>query len=316
MMRATWITILTERLDFSHLKQQVNLTHYAAAMGYEIDRKRTTRSSVAMRLGSADKVIISKRGGDWVYCSVFDNRDRGSIFDFIRHRTGKSLPEIGKELQGWMDGHTALPEAGRYMRHMIERKPDPARISRIFRNCQIARDHAYLKTRGIDGAVLTSSRFYERIFQDRFGHAVFPHYKKGYMCALELKGDDTGLFVRGSEKTFWRSNLYAGDNTLVIAEAAIDAISYHILFGLTDAFYMASCGGLSPLQSAILPQMLKRIKQLESIIIATDNNTGGDKLAGQLESVISNAGYKNFIKRHSPDKRGQDWNNVLNEMEV
>lgn len=57
---------MTQQLEFSRFKSEINLTQYAAHLGYEIDRKKSTRSSIAMRNG-ADKIIISRRGPLWVY---------------------------------------------------------------------------------------------------------------------------------------------------------------------------------------------------------------------------------------------------------
>ncbi len=52
---------MTHRYDFSRFKSDINLTQYAAHLGYEVDKKKSTRSSIAMRNGG-DKIIISKRG--------------------------------------------------------------------------------------------------------------------------------------------------------------------------------------------------------------------------------------------------------------
>ena len=46
------------QLDYSKFKTEINLTQYAAHLGYEVDRKKSTRSSIAMRKDS-DKVIYT-----------------------------------------------------------------------------------------------------------------------------------------------------------------------------------------------------------------------------------------------------------------
>jgi len=89
---------MTQQLDFSRFKSEINLTQYAAHLGYEIDKKKSTRSSVAMRSG-ADKIIISRRSGIWVYFSVSDDHDNGTIIDFAQNRTHKAIAEIGRELK-------------------------------------------------------------------------------------------------------------------------------------------------------------------------------------------------------------------------
>lgn len=299
------------KIEFSRFKYEMNLTDYAARLGYKIDRKKSTQNSIAMRLGIADKIIISKRNGAWVYFSVYDNKDSGTIVDFIRNRTDKSLFEIGTELQTWLDGHISFTPASSYNFTPQERKPEPARIKRLFTYCSQATNHTYLKGRSITEEILRSPRFEGRVFQDRHKNAVFPHFKNGSVCGLELKGKNTDLFVRGSEKTLWRSNVKKDDNSLIISEAPIDAMSYHILHGLTSAFYIATCGGFSSKQSALLQEIFNKLPQIKDTLIITDHNEGGDRLAHRLKLVIEETDFKGRLSRHSPDLHGQDWNDVL-----
>ncbi|MDN5215560.1 toprim domain-containing protein [Fulvivirgaceae bacterium BMA12] len=305
---------MIDRPDFSRIKQEINLTQYAACLGYKIDRKKSTRSSIVMRQDNADKIIISKRRGIWVYFSVYDDQDNGTVIDFAKNRTGKSLSEVGEALHLWFGDHTGLPEPESYIRHIEEQKPDPERINRLFGFCRRATNHAYLESRGITEAVLRSPRFEGRVFQDHFNNAVFPHFREGHICGLELRNEGTGLFVRGSEKTLWRSNIRTGDNHLIIAETPIDAISYHILFSLSRAFYIATGGGFSTRQGSIINKLLCQCPQFQQITLITDNDQGGNLLARRLNTLINDTAYGGEITRHSPAICGQDWNDVLREI--
>jgi hypothetical protein len=75
-----------EELDL--FKSRINLTEYASAQGYVLDRKHSSRNSVAMRGPSGDKVIIARdaRDGNWIYFSVTDEEDNGTIIDFVTRR--------------------------------------------------------------------------------------------------------------------------------------------------------------------------------------------------------------------------------------
>ena len=150
---------MTIKIDFASFKQEINLTQYAAYLGYEIDRKKSTLNSIAMRRGHEDKIIISKRKGSWIYFSVYDDRDNGTIIDFVKNRTNKSLFEIGKELHIWIGGNVALPETAKYVHHVEEKKPDPLRIQRLYNYCSPAFNHEYLNSRGIIAEALKSPRF-------------------------------------------------------------------------------------------------------------------------------------------------------------
>nr|WKN34377.1 toprim domain-containing protein [Tunicatimonas sp. TK19036] len=298
-------------LDFARFKQDINLTQYAAFMGYEIDKKKSTRRSVAMWKDNADKIIISKKNGIWVYFSVFDDADKGSILDFAHHRTGKSLYDIGLELQSWLDGYVPVCDMKPYIREIDEHAPDPKRIERLFNACAPATGHAYLESRGIAEEVLRSPRFEDCIFQDAHKNAVFPHFKDGKVSALELKSERISVFVRGSEKTLWCSNIQPHDDTMIIAEAAIDALSYYRLYELKNAFYIATSGGFSPLQAENVASMLTSVSTLRNVVTITDHNDGGDKLAERLKTVITETGFNGILTRHSPEVTGADWNDVL-----
>ena len=149
---------MTHKFNFSRFKSETNLTQYAAHLGYEIDKKKSTRSSISMRNG-ADKVIISRRGNVWIYFSPVDDNDNGTIINFVQNRTHKSLAEVGRELQGWIGGSVSLPEPKSYAANVEEQEYDPERVAKIFRKCRAVTNYAYLEGRGLVRGVLSSPRF-------------------------------------------------------------------------------------------------------------------------------------------------------------
>ncbi|PJB71324.1 MAG: hypothetical protein CO093_05530 [Alphaproteobacteria bacterium CG_4_9_14_3_um_filter_47_13] len=301
---------MKHQLEFARFKSEINLTQYAAHLGYEIDRKKSTRSSIAMRNGT-DKIIISRRGQLWVYFSVSNDNDNGTIIDFAEKRTNKSLKEIGFDLQSWISGGVVLPEPKNYVAEVEEQVYDPARVANVFKRCRPVTNHAYLEGRGLTGGLLSSLRFAGRIFADRYQNVAFPHYHGKGICGLELKDADKALFVRGSEKTLWRSNMRAGDDTLILSEAVIDALSHAALFPNETALYAATGGGMSPEQAEIIKQAAQGIKSLKYIALITDNDLGGDRLTDKILKAIEDSGFSGKVTRHSPELRGDDWNDVL-----
>ncbi len=297
------------QLDYSKFKTDINLTQYAAHLGYEIDRKKSTRSSIAMRKDS-DKVIISRRGNIWVYFSVIDDNDNGTIIDFAEKRTHKSIGEIGRDLQSWIGGGVSLPNVKSYVREVAPQEYDPASIKGIFKSLMHPHKHKYLASRGLTDIILSNDRFVGRIYTDRYQNAVFPHYKDGQVCGLELKNQSKTLFVRGSEKTLWRSHVFKGDNTLIIGEAVIDALSYYGLFKRENAVYAATGGGLSPEQSELIAAFIRDFITLEHIIIIPDHDQGGKKFEERIRGAVEEAGFVGSLERHMPDLQGQDWNDV------
>ena len=300
------------QLDYSKFKTEINLTQYAAHLGYEVDRKKSTRSSIAMRKDS-DKVIISKRGNLWVYFSVTDDNDNGTIIDFAEKRTHKSIGEIGRDLQNWIGGSVSLPNAKNYVREVASQDYDPARIEGIFKSLKPVDKHRYLASRGLTDNLLIDRRFTGRIFADRYQNAVFPHFKGGQVCGLELKNHDKALFVRGSEKTLWRSYVFKDDNTLILAEAVIDALSYHALYRREKAVYAATGGGLSLEQGEIITAFIRDFDTLEYIIIIPDHDQGGDKFEKRILEAVEASGFEGLCETHRPCLVGQDWNDVYRD---
>lgn len=70
--------------ELEQFKIGINLAEYAAAQGYQIDRRESSRNSAVMRRESDnDKIIIATdTDGHGVYFSVRDEQDNGSIVDF------------------------------------------------------------------------------------------------------------------------------------------------------------------------------------------------------------------------------------------
>jgi len=286
------------------------LVHYAKTQGFVEDKKRSTKRSVALKKDQHDKIIVTQKNGIWMYFSVYDDQDKGTIIDFIKNRYHVSLVQIGKELSHYL-GTVAHHSSQSAYQTTSESPFNPQRIQRLFNSYSIATDHPYLSGRGIASTLLQSNRFYAKVYQDRYGNAVFPHFKGTAPCGLELKGKDMSIMVRGSEKTLWRSNLKKADRQLIIAEAPIDAMSYQALFSLQNAFYVASSGGISTSQLQIITQILTDYPRLQEVIIITDHDTAGNRLANKITDQVKGSSFGGKLKHHQPEQKGWDWNEVL-----
>ncbi len=71
------------------VQSDIHFLHYAAdRYGYQRDRRESSVSSHLLRhQASGDKIIVRKdRDGHWTYFSVRDDRDHGTIIDFVQRR--------------------------------------------------------------------------------------------------------------------------------------------------------------------------------------------------------------------------------------
>jgi hypothetical protein len=94
--------IVDELEDF---KTNINLTEYAAGQGYVLDKKASSKNSAVLRKPDGDKIIIARRQNQhWIYFSVRDDSDNGSIIDFVQKRKGLKLGRVRQELRRWVGG--------------------------------------------------------------------------------------------------------------------------------------------------------------------------------------------------------------------
>jgi hypothetical protein len=95
----------TRRDELDEFKRQINLTQYAATLGYCLDRRASSRNSAVMVHPAGDKLIVTKgEDGHWIFFSVRDDADHGSIIDFVQRREGGTLGDVRKTLRQWSGG--------------------------------------------------------------------------------------------------------------------------------------------------------------------------------------------------------------------
>ena len=82
--------------ELEDFKSKIDLREYAAGQGYTLDRRESWSGSAVMRNGG-DKVVIKvNSNGHHIYFSVRDERDNGTIVDFVQFRKRLSLGEVRK----------------------------------------------------------------------------------------------------------------------------------------------------------------------------------------------------------------------------
>jgi hypothetical protein len=95
--------------ELEGFKIRINLTEYAAGQGYVLDRKASSRKSVAMAEPSGDKIVITRfHDQHWVYFSVRQEHS-GTIIDLVQHTRGCNLGRVRQELRSWSGGGRPYP---------------------------------------------------------------------------------------------------------------------------------------------------------------------------------------------------------------
>jgi hypothetical protein len=301
----------THDSELEVFKTTIDLRAYAAALGYALDRRDSWRGSSVMRHeGMGDKLIVKRdRDQHYVYFSVRDDGDNGSIIDFAMRRKGLNLGQVRKELRPWIGRAAAtlpvFPALPVTAKNRIE-------VDAAFRRMAEAPRHPYLEIeRGLPGNLLANARFAGRVRMDGRGNAVFPHFDLEGLCGYEIKNRSFTGFASGGEKGLWLSHREPGDNRLVLAESAIDALSHASLFPAVGTRYASIGGEMNPRQPELIRAAAARLPLNGKIIAAMDNDACGARLIEMTQSAVRLSGRQDLkVSAHCPSE-GKDWNEVL-----
>ena len=286
--------------ELEHFKT-LNLGELAASYGYALDRRESSRSSLVMRHADGDKIIIATgEDGHAVFFSVH-SKASGSVIDFVMHRQGVNLGYARKILRAYTPSFPTVP-----VLHIPKPRPIPHDRAALavqwhrFAPCR----PAYLESRGLTAATIAA--FADRLRTDGRGNTVFRHDDLEGLSGWEVKNRGFTGFAAGGRKALFacRAGMQGDGNPprLVVAESAIDAMSYH-QHDPAPALVLSFGGELSPEQGELLRHVLTKYPTAE-IVTATDNDAQGEAYAALIEAARPDA-----VRARPPT--GKDWNDAI-----
>jgi len=302
--------------ELEAFKRDIDVRQFAASLGYEIDPRESWRGSTVMRCG-ADKIVVKRNhNGHYVFFSVRDDRDNGTIIDFLQRRQKLSLGAVRQALRPWI-GKPALP----LFPKLKSSSQDRLRVESEYRRMDQVLRHSYLEhERCLPAVVLSSRRFAGRVRRDRRGNAVFPHFDREGLCGYEIKNTGFTGFAAGGAKGLWFSHTAPVDQRLVLAESAIDALSYATLFpDAADQTRYASLGGKpNSQQPGLVQATIARLPKGSEVVAAFDADGAGRELVGVVRlavaAVATETGRRDLIFQvQLPAQEGEDWNRILQQ---
>ena len=311
----------TELEDF---KRKIDLRDYAAGQGFEEDRRASSINSTGMKHPDGSKIIVGMGHDDhWIYFSVHDPSDSGSIIDFVQNRQNLNLGQVRRELRPWEDGRVSIPTP--LPNRPTRLKPVVLDLHAVRASYALAQSvyasggtHDYLNgQRALTRALLASERFKDRVAIDGRGNALFPHFgQEKNLVGFEIKNENFTGYSPGGQKGLWISAGYEHDRRLVIAETAIDALSYAALFDDGHTRYASIAGQMNPHQPGLLHRAIRAMPKGSEIVLGVDHDEGGTMLGEYIEPVFTNlkdnGGRDDLTFRiHQPEGEGQDWNDQL-----
>jgi hypothetical protein len=301
--------------ELEAFKRQIDLRQLAFSLGYEIDRRESWRGSTVLRRG-ADKIVVKRNpNGHYVFFSLRDDHDNGTIIDFLQRRQNPNLGSVRQTLRPWIGRPASVPQ----FPELEPASRDRLRVEGQYRRMANAQRYPYLEhQRCLPPAVLLSPRFRGRMRIDSRGNTVFPHFDAAGLCGYEVKNRGFTGFAAGGQKGLWFSHCQPDDRRLVLAESAIDALSYAALFpDAEDRTRYASLGGRpSSRQMELLQATIARLPAGSEIVAAFDADVPGRWLLEALRLVVADVAAKRgktnvMIQANLPAQEGEDWNQVL-----
>jgi hypothetical protein len=297
--------------ELERFKSEISLVSFAAAKGYRLDRRESSRSCVVMRdPATDDKIVISRddRDGHWIYFSVRDSRDHGTIIDFVQRRDGGTLGDVRRALAPWVGVHASPPRPDFERPPLGPRAVERPLAAQAFEHAHTVANSAYLNARGIAPATLSSDRFLGTFREDARGNVLFPHRDADGFAGFESKNRGWTSYSTGGVRALWHSNAFADDTRLVLVESAIDALSFHQIHGAPRARYASTAGTLSRHQREVLAEVLRALPPGMTVVLAFDKDLAGDRLAEEVRGLSDSA-----FERSVP-ATGKDWNEFLQRL--
>lgn len=88
--------------ELEKFKIEINLAELASSYGYELDRRESSRTSFVMRHQDGDKIVIATdKDGHGIFFSVRDEKQHGSIIDFVKWKEEANLGQARQILRRW-----------------------------------------------------------------------------------------------------------------------------------------------------------------------------------------------------------------------
>src|SRR5947209_10040751 len=280
-----------------------------------MDRRESWQGSTVLRRG-ADKIVVKRNGnGHYVFFSVRDDDDHGTLIDFLQRRQNLSLGAVRQILRPWIDRPAASPQ----FPGLESTSPNRMHVECAYRRMANAQRFPYLEhERGVPADVLLAPRFAGRMRIDSRGNTVFPHFDAAGLCGYEIKNCGYSGFAAGGQKGLWFSHAQPADRRLILTESAVDALSYAALFpDAEDQTRYASLGGKpSSRQRALVQATIAKLPAGAEIVAAFDADDAGRQMVEVIReaaaSVARRTGRSDLIfKAHLPTQEGEDWNMVL-----
>ncbi|MBO3273119.1 biofilm formation regulator BssR [Hymenobacter defluvii] len=323
-------------LSFAQVKREINLVDLALTLGYEHNREK---SGPNMEKGkfhvfdyrgnkNLDQIIISKSpSGDYMYFNRQNDRDKGSVIDFIKFRLENPLidgirPTPGKSIWGSVIDNARqfmnLPPEQRRTSENLQKTIAPIErgdqyIPNFLAKTTPLTDTKYLNCRGISNETLQNPLFentvrnhvHEGIGKNdkpyKFVNTAFLQSHKNNIVGLEIKAQ--GFMGQAANSlnsaAWWLSNNTPRTNSLIVTESGIDSLSHYQLKKPENTMYASGSGELTDNKIFELKRVIQD-KGIKNVKLGFDNDEQGHLFDTKMIAGLAAAINPMTIERNMP----------------
>ena len=283
---------------------------------WKLDRKESTRLSLKYRRGKGEILIVSHGGKGWWDPT---SEARGDVFGLVqRLEPGLNFGHVRKRLREFAGLSPSFPAGNRAARRTDPNRPVAERWAErkaVWPNSPAWRYLA--RKRLLPGGVIEATSAVGVLREGPAASAWFAHLDgHGGVTHVDVRGPAYKGSLTGGTKSLFRLPPNESPRPrLVLAEAAIDALSLAAIEGLRpDTLYAATGGGMGPDTIAPLEALLASVAMLTGalLISATDANGPGDRFAERHRSLAEQFAIP--FARLRPPIEGGDWNDTLSTL--
>lgn len=291
--------------ELDRFKQSIDLVDYATRRhGYDV-KKASPRGQWHQLEKDGEMLIVSRKGDHQVYLNPGDDRDSGSIIDFVKTRENQTLGQVRQTLRqylgepehassGWQAAASPPPPApaayapkpGEPAEVETEAERRARLVAAVMGTHAALTDRSYLHHRHLSDETLDSPAFQGRVFtsqQGNFRNTAFPLYNEHGIATIEQRNDDYKHLLQLPKTGVWVSHPTEGPGTpvqrLVVSESPVDAMSYHQLHhhgaeGQPNTLYVATSGTVTERQVELIQKLIDKQEPRE-VVLANDNDAAG-----------------------------------------
>jgi hypothetical protein len=279
---------------------------------WKLDGKESTKLSLKYRRGKGEILIVSHGGRGW-WDPTSDAK--GDVFGLVqRLEPGINFGHVRKRLRELAGLSPSFPIVGRAGGREASKKPVTERWADRKAVWPGSPTWRYLaRQRLLPSVVIEAASRAGVLREGPAGSAWFAHVNDaGSIAHVDIRGPTyKGSLTGGAKSLFYIPLSTRSFPRLVLAEAAIDALSVAAIEGLrSDTLYAATGGGMGPGTIDALKALLAVMATLPGALFcsATDADGPGDRFADCHQSLAETFNVS-FARLRPP--AGNDWNDVL-----